>query len=63
MKAIAVFPGKPNTVRWAELPKPFVTEVPDGRGDPHQIWVGNDGSVYAAEVINWRGRKFTLENK
>lgn len=32
---------------------------PEGRGDPHQLWVASDGSVYAAEVINWRARKFT----
>jgi hypothetical protein len=36
---------------------------PEGRGDPHQLWVGSDGSIYAAEVINWRARKFVLERK
>ncbi len=32
MKAVAVTPGKPNSVHLAELPKPRVDEVPDGRG-------------------------------
>ena len=32
MKAIAVRPGTPNSVHLAELEKPAVTDVPDGRG-------------------------------
>jgi len=32
MKAIAVFPGKPNSVHLAELPKPRLEEAPDERG-------------------------------
>ncbi len=32
MKAVAVTPGKPNSVHLAELPKPRVDEVPGGRG-------------------------------
>ena len=36
---------------------------PEGRGDPHQLWVAGDGSIYAAEVINWRARKSTLRHK
>jgi threonine dehydrogenase-like Zn-dependent dehydrogenase len=32
MKAIAVFPGQPNSVHLAELPTPSLEEVPDGRG-------------------------------
>ena len=32
MKAVAVHPGKPNSVHMAELPKPSVDDVPDGRG-------------------------------
>ena len=32
MKAIAVFPGKPNSMHLAELPKPTLDAVPDGRG-------------------------------
>jgi threonine dehydrogenase-like Zn-dependent dehydrogenase len=32
MKAIAVRPGTPNSVHLAELPKPSVSDVPDGRG-------------------------------
>ncbi|MDT5295196.1 MAG: hypothetical protein QOJ76_2076, partial [Acidobacteriota bacterium] len=30
MKAIAVFPGKPDSVHLAELPRPTVDEVPNG---------------------------------
>ncbi len=32
MKAIAVLPGKANSLHLAELPKPLVDEIPDGRG-------------------------------
>jgi threonine dehydrogenase-like Zn-dependent dehydrogenase len=32
MKAIAVKPGTPNSVHLAELEKPSVTDIPDGRG-------------------------------
>src|ERR671922_1048216 len=32
MKAIAVFPGKPNSIHLAELPKPSLDEIPRGRG-------------------------------
>ena len=32
MKAIAVLPGKPNSVHLAELPMPKLSEVPNGRG-------------------------------
>ena len=32
MKAVAVTPGKPNSVHLAELPKPKVNDVPGGRG-------------------------------
>ena len=32
MKAIAVLAGRQNSVHLAELPKPSLDEVPDGRG-------------------------------
>src|SRR5919107_1801746 len=32
MKAIAVTPGEPNSVRLAEMPQPRVSDVPGGRG-------------------------------
>ena len=32
MKAIAVVPGRPNSVHLAELAKPSLSDVPDGRG-------------------------------
>jgi glucose 1-dehydrogenase len=45
MKAIAVFPGKPNSVHLAELPRPMVTDVPDGRGVLVKVLrVGVDGT-------------------
>src|SRR6266498_3946432 len=53
MKAIAVFPGKPNTVHLAEMPKPSVNEVPNGRGVLVRVLrVGVDGTdkeINAAE--------------
>jgi len=32
MKAVAVYPGKPNSVHMAELSKPSVDDIPDGKG-------------------------------
>ena len=53
MKAIAVFPGKPNTVHLADLPKPSVSDVPGGRGVLVKVLrVGVDGTdkeINAAE--------------
>src|SRR5437588_11385801 len=53
MKAIAVFPGKPNSVHLAELPKPSINEVPNGRGVLVKVLrVGVDGTdkeINAAE--------------
>jgi len=53
MKAVAVFPGKPNSVHLAELPKPSVDDVPGGRGVLVKVLrVGIDGTdkeINAAE--------------
>ena len=53
MKAIAVIPGKPNSVHLAELPKPSLDEVPGGRGVLVRVLrVGVDGTdkeINAAE--------------
>jgi threonine dehydrogenase-like Zn-dependent dehydrogenase len=53
MKAIAVFPGKPDSVHLAELPRPTVDEVPNGRGVLVRVLrVGVDGTdkeINAAE--------------
>jgi glucose 1-dehydrogenase len=53
MKAIAVFPGKPHSVHLAELPKPSVDDIPDGRGVLVKVLrVGIDGTdkeINAAE--------------
>jgi glucose 1-dehydrogenase len=53
MKAIAVFPGKPNSMHLAELPKPSIGEIPDGRGVLVKVLrVGVDGTdkeINAAE--------------
>jgi len=53
MKAIAVFPGKPNSVHLAELPKPSVGDIPNGRGVLVRVLrVGVDGTdkeINAAE--------------
>jgi threonine dehydrogenase-like Zn-dependent dehydrogenase len=53
MKAIAVFPGKPNSAHLAELAKPSVSDVPDGRGVLVKVLrVGVDGTdreINAAE--------------
>ena len=53
MKAISVFPGKPNSVHLAELNKPSVSDIPNGRGVLVKILrVGVDGTdkeINAAE--------------
>jgi threonine dehydrogenase-like Zn-dependent dehydrogenase len=53
MKAIAVFPGQPNSVHLTELAKPSVNEVPNGRGVLVKVLrVGVDGTdkeINAAE--------------
>src|SRR5439155_423130 len=53
MKAVSVYPGKPNSVHVAELPKPSVDQVPNGRGVLVKVLrVGVDGTdkeINAAE--------------
>jgi len=53
MKAIAVLPGKPDSVHLAELAKPSVSDVPNGRGVLVKVFrVGVDGTdreINAAE--------------
>jgi threonine dehydrogenase-like Zn-dependent dehydrogenase len=45
MKAVAVFPGKPNSIHLADLPEPDVDDVPDGRGVLVEVLrVGVDGT-------------------
>jgi len=53
MKAIAVIPGQANSIHLAELPKPSVSDIPNGRGVLVQVLrVGVDGTdkeINAAE--------------
>src|SRR5919109_3986416 len=53
MKAIAVHPGRPNSIHLREIAEPKVTDVPDGRGVKVEvIRVGVDGTdkeINAAE--------------
>jgi threonine dehydrogenase-like Zn-dependent dehydrogenase len=53
MKAISVFPGKPNSVQVAELPKPSLDQVPNGRGVLVKVLRvgvnGTDKEINAAE--------------
>src|SRR5262244_3021190 len=53
MKAIAVLPGRPNTIHLREVPKPRISDVPNGRGVLVKILrVGVDGTdkeINAAE--------------
>jgi hypothetical protein len=32
MKAVAVSPGKPDSVHLRDVPRPSLAEIPDGRG-------------------------------
>jgi glucose 1-dehydrogenase len=53
MKAIAVYPGKPNSMHLEEIPVPKVTDIPNGRGVLVKVLrVGVDGTdkeINAAE--------------
>src|SRR5918993_407689 len=53
MKAIAVYPGRPNTMHLRDVPKPSLEEVPNGRGVLVRVLrVGVDGTdkeINAAE--------------
>jgi len=53
VKAVAVIPGKPNTIHLREVPKPAVSDVPNGRGVLVKVLrVGVDGTdkeINAAE--------------
>jgi threonine dehydrogenase-like Zn-dependent dehydrogenase len=45
MKAVAVHPGKPNSMHLREIPEPSVTDIPDGRGVKVRVLrVGVDGT-------------------
>src|SRR5438876_1022860 len=45
MKAIAVHPGKPNSIHLADIPEPSVEDIPDGRGVLVEVLrVGVDGT-------------------
>src|ERR687887_1666636 len=53
MKAIAVHPGKPNSMHLEDVPEPQVSEIPDGHGVKVRVLrVGVDGTdkeINAAE--------------
>jgi glucose 1-dehydrogenase len=53
MKAVAVFPGKPNSIHLAELHKPAVSDIPGGRGVLVRVLRcgvdGTDKEINAAE--------------
>src|SRR4029453_12101183 len=56
MKAVAVFPGKANSIHLTDVPMPAVNEIPKGRGVLVQVLrVGVDGTdkeINAAEYGN-----------
>lgn len=53
MKAIAAFPGKANSIHMAELPKPILDDIPNGRGVLVRVLRcgldGTDKEINAAE--------------
>jgi len=53
MKAIAVIPGKPDSIHLREVPKPSLSQIPNGRGVLVKVLrVGVDGTdkeINAAE--------------
>ena len=55
MKAIAVLPGRPGSVHLAELARPSVSDVPEGRGVLVKVLrVGVDGTD--REILGMRSR-------
>ena len=54
MKAIAVYPGRPNSMHLEDIPKPILTDIPDGQGVLVRVLrVGVDGTdkeINAARV-------------
>lgn len=45
MKAVAVFPGKPNSAHLRDVPKPSIASIPEGRGVLVKVLrVGLDGT-------------------
>lgn len=45
MRAVAIFPGKPDSIHLADLPEPRVEDIPDGRGVLVEVLrVGVDGT-------------------
>ncbi len=61
MKAVAVFPGKPDSMHLADLPEPSVEDVPDGRGVLVEVLrVGVDGQTGRSKpAITVRTRRAT----
>ncbi len=53
MKAVAVYPGQPNSAHLREIPTPTLEDIPDGRGVLVKVLrVGLDGTdreINAAE--------------
>ena len=45
MKAMAVFPGKPNSIHLADLPEPSVDDIPNGRGVLVEVLRAFSGTV------------------
>src|SRR6266700_6199263 len=65
MKAIAVYPGKPNSMHLEDVPMPKVTDIPNGRGVLVKVLrVGVDGTdkeINAAEYgMAPEGEKFLI---
>lgn len=53
MKAVAVIPGKSDSIHLAELPKPSVHEIPNGRGVVVQVLrVGLDARTRRSTPAN-----------
>ena len=58
MKAVAVFPGKPDSIHLADLPEPHVGDIPDGRGVLVEVLrVGVDGTRRRREGQRARAAK------
>jgi len=65
MQAIAVFPGKADSVHLANLPKPSIDDIPNGRGVLVKVLrVGVDGTDRTVEVpADKINLQFVLGNK
>jgi hypothetical protein len=63
MKAIAVYPGKPNSMHLEDISIPKVTDIPNGRGVLVKVLrVGVDGTDKEINAAEYGNAPYSLAN-